>query len=103
MMRVTRRGNDSNSSRLTCRRCGRDLNPGQGDHYVVSILAVADPSPPVFTEADLSLDVEQEIQRLVAQIKNLDAQQAQDQVYRRMVFHLCESCYFDWIANPTGS
>ena len=63
---------------------------------------MADPSPPVFTEDDLACDIEHEIQRLLAEMKDLDAQQAQDQVYRRMIFHLCESCYFDWIADPTG-
>jgi len=70
---------------------------------VISIIAVADPSPPVFTEDDLARDLEQEIQRLLAQMKDLNAQQAQDQVYRRMVFQLCESCYHDWIQDPTGS
>jgi len=101
-MRTPERADDSHPPRLACHRCGRELHPGRGDIYVVSILAVADPSPPVFTEDDLALDVEQEIQRLLAQMKDLDAQQAQDQVYRRMVFHLCKSCYSDWIIDPTG-
>jgi hypothetical protein len=86
-----------------CRRCGRELQLGRGDLYVVSILAVADPSPPVFTEDDLALDVGTEIRRLVAQLSGLDAQQAQDQVYRRLVFPLCTSCYQSWIEDPTGS
>src|SRR6516164_2863367 len=85
--------NEVDPPRLECRRCGRDLHPGRGDLYVVSILAVADPSPPVFTEDDLAEDVGREILRLVAQMNRLDAQQAQDQVYRRRIFHLCTSCY----------
>jgi hypothetical protein len=89
--------------RLACRRCGRALQPGRGDLYVVSILALADPYPPVFTADDLAVDVGREILRLVAQINSLDAQQAQDQVYRRLVLHLCGSCYHDWIKDPTGS
>jgi hypothetical protein len=87
---------------LSCRRCMRELHPGQGDCYMVSILAVADPSPPIFTEDDLALDVEQEIKRLLAHMRNLDEQQAQDQVYRRMVFHMCDACYDHWIMDPTG-
>jgi hypothetical protein len=94
---------DPGPPRLSCRRCGRDLQPGRGDLYVVSILAVADPSPPIFTEDDLADDVGREILRLTAQLNSLDAQQAQDQVYRRLVFHLCVSCYPKWIADPTGS
>jgi hypothetical protein len=89
--------------RLECRRCGRELHPGRGDLYVVSILAVADPSPPIFTEDDLAEDVGAEILRLVARMRSLDAQQAQDQVYRRLVFHLCISCYQRWIDDPTRS
>jgi hypothetical protein len=86
-----------------CRRCGRELNPGRGDLYVVSILAVADPSPPIFSEEDLADDIGAEILRLTAQMSRLDAKQAQDQVYRRLVFHLCSSCYRHWINDPTGS
>jgi hypothetical protein len=90
-------------ARLECQRCGRALQPGRGDLYVVSILALADPYPPVFTEDDLSEDVGREILHLVARMNRLDAQQAQDQVYRRLVFHLCGACYRDWIGAPTGS
>jgi hypothetical protein len=88
--------------RLACRRCGRALQPGRGDLHVVSILALADPYPPVFTEDDLALDVGREIRRLIAQINSLDAQQAQDQVYRRLIFHLCNACYHEWMKNPVG-
>jgi hypothetical protein len=95
--------NDADPSQPACRRCGRELSPGRGDLYVVSILAVADPSPPNFTEEDLSGDIGAEILRLTAQMNRLDAKQAQDQVYRRLVFHLCPSCYRHWIEDPTGS
>jgi hypothetical protein len=83
-----------------CRRCGRELTPGRGELYAVSVLAVADPYPPVFTEDDLAQDVGAEIRRLVKQLSGLDAQQARDQVYRRLIFHLCTSCYERWIEDP---
>jgi len=101
-MTIPERDDGLPTVRPSCRRCRRELSPGHGDFYAVSVLAVADPAPPVFTEDDLSLDVENEIQRLLAQLRTLDEKQAQDQVYRRVVFHLCEGCYFNWIANPTG-
>ncbi|HZW34582.1 MAG TPA: hypothetical protein VFF52_27910 [Isosphaeraceae bacterium] len=88
---------------LECRRCGRALQPGRGDLHVVSILALADPYPPVFTEDDLALDVGSEIRNLIAHLSGLDAREAQDQVYRRQVFPLCGACYHDWIDDPTGS
>jgi hypothetical protein len=94
---------DADPPHPDCRRCGRPLHPGWGELYVVSILAIADPSPPVFSEADLARDVGAEIRHLIAKMNQLDAQQAQDQVYRRLVFHLCTSCYNRWIEDPTGS
>lgn len=90
------------SAACLCRRCGRELTPGQGELYVVSVLAVADPYTPVFTEDDLALDVGAEIRRLIKQLSGLDAEQARDQVYRRMIFHLCIPCYERWIAEPAG-
>src|SRR5262245_48116276 len=88
------------ASACACRRCGRALTPGRGELYAVSVLAVADPYPPVFTEDDLAQDVAAEIRRLVRQLSGLDAQQARDQVYRRLVFHLCAPCYERWIEAP---
>ncbi len=87
----------------TCRRCGRALIPGRGELYVISVLAVADPYPPVFTAADLALDTGAEIRRLIKQLSGTDALEAHDQVYRRLVFHLCATCYERWIEEPTGS
>jgi hypothetical protein len=92
-------GPDSPPPTCACRRCGRGLIPGRGELYVVSILAVADPYPPVFTEEDLSLDVGAEIRRLIKQLSSVDAEGARDQVYRRLAFHLCTTCYESWIEN----
>lgn len=38
------------SSPLLCARCGAELTPGTGDFYVVRIEALADPTPPHFSE-----------------------------------------------------
>ena len=67
------------------------------------IEAVADPVPPLFTEEDFAIDVDQEFKRLVEQIRDFTAQQAMDQVYLRVTLYLCLSCYNRWIENPTGS
>jgi hypothetical protein len=85
-----------------CRRCSRRLQPGRGDLYAVSILAVADPWPPVYVEDDLALDTGAEIRRLIVQLSGQGQQQIQDQVYRRVVFLLCTSCYRRWIEDPLG-
>jgi hypothetical protein len=86
-----------------CDRCGREVQPGRGDFYLVSIVAVADPSPPFFTEDDLVRDVSREIDRLVKNLAGVEEQDAIDQVYRRKVLVLCVPCYARWIESPTGA
>ena len=90
------------SSQFTCRRCNRTLHPGENEFYLVSIVAVADPSPPNLTEEDLGSDVQLEIRRLIRSMRDLNEQDAQDQVFRRVSFRLCGSCYRQWIGDPTG-
>ncbi len=87
---------------LFCDRCMRQLHPGRGDLYVVKIEAIADPSPPEFTAEDLARDHRQELARLVAQLESVSAQEAMDQVFRRLTVFLCNACYLEWIENPVG-
>ena len=88
--------------RLVCRRCAAELLPGSGDFYVVRVEAMADPTPPHFTAEDLAHDTAAEITRLLASMRQLSAEEALNQVYREMVFHLCGTCYRQWIDNPLG-
>jgi hypothetical protein len=88
---------------LFCDRCAAELHPGRGEFYVVRIEAVADPTPPVFTAEDLAQDVRREIERLIERLRDMTEQEAKDQVYRRVVLHLCSPCYSRWIENPTHS
>jgi hypothetical protein len=85
---------------LLCGRCSTVLTPGQDDFYVVRIEALADPSPPSFSAEDLARDARAEIGKLLGQLDDLSAQEAMDQVYRRVILHLCGPCYRQWIENP---
>ena len=87
---------------LSFARCETELKPGEGDFYVVKIEAVADPTPPIFSEEDLQKDIQQEIERLFAEMQHLSEQELLDQVYRRLFLHLCGPCYRRWIEDPTG-
>ena len=91
-----------NGSPLFCARCLATLSPGQGDFFVVSIEAVADPTPPSFTEADMQRDVREEIRQLVRQSAAFSERELMDQVCRRTVIHLCQRCYASWIEDPAG-
>ncbi len=77
-----------------------ELRPGSGDFYLVRIEALADPSPPRFSEDDLKLDPRAEIERLFRQMSGLSEQELIDQIYRRLVLYLCGPCYRQWIEDP---
>ncbi len=85
---------------LWCARCGVELTPGKGDFYHVRIEAVADPSPPSFSEQDLGRDPRAEIERLIQEMGDLSERELLDQVYRRLVVYLCGPCYRTWIEDP---
>ena len=90
------------SSTLLCARCCAELTPGKGDFYVVLIEGMADPSPPDFSEDDLTRDHKAEIAHLIEQMRNLSEREMLDQVYRRLVLHMCGPCYRQWIEDPVG-
>ena len=85
-----------------CARCAAELRPGAGDFYHIKIEAVADPAPPTISAEDLSKNIRREIEQLLAQMQNTSAQEAMDQVYRRLTLHLCGTCYRQWIEDPAG-
>ena len=91
---------DIDDAPLLCARCGAGLKPGTGDFYVVRIEALADPSPPRFSEEDLKHDHRAEIERLIDQMRDLSERELVDQVYRRLVLYLCGPCYRQWIEDP---
>ena len=93
---------DRDFAPLLCARCAAELEPGTGSFYQVTIEAVADPTPPIITAEDLAVDIRQRIEQLLQQMENLSAQEAMDQIYRRLTLHLCGPCYRQWIENPAG-
>lgn len=90
------------SDTLLCHRCGQTLTPGAGNLWVVRIEAMADPWPAPITEEDLSRDTDAEMRLLIDQMADLSERELNDQVYRRLVIHLCDKCYQEWIEHPTG-
>jgi hypothetical protein len=93
---------DMDEAELVCHRCATVLKPGQGNFYVVRIEAVADPSPPDWASDKDDVNPAREWERLLDQIRDMSERELLDQVYRRMVIHLCISCYRDWIDDPVS-
>lgn len=88
---------------LFCDRCARQLQPGKGDFYVVRIEALADPTPPSFSDEELVCDPRTEIHRLIEEMKDYSEQELMDQVVRRITVYLCGPCYRLWIEDPVQS
>lgn len=85
---------------LLCTRCLMTLVPGRGEFYVVTIDAVADPTPPIIDEEQLRRDHRRNWRELLAALQDTSPREAMDQVHRRVVIHLCNACYQVWIENP---
>ena len=83
----------------SCLRCGRLLRLGADPCYLVKVEAMADPSPPIIDDPESSSG---KVGRMIDSLSDLSPQEAMDQVYRRLSFYLCGSCYRLWIENPAG-
>lgn len=99
---TTPAGNEKAVQPLFCDRCARVLHPGRGDHYVVRIEAVADPTGPIIPPGHRAQNVSDELNQTLRRLEAMSAQEAMDQVYRRLTLFLCMPCYRLWIEHPTG-
>jgi hypothetical protein len=87
--------------RVTCDLCGTLLHPN--GHYVVRIDVFADPSTPSATSDELEeTDFQTELAALLEEMKDLSADDLQDQVHRRFEFKLCRACQIKFLVNPLG-
>jgi hypothetical protein len=86
---------------LFCARCAAELEAGSGSFFQVTIEAVADPTPPVIQDADRdAAAIRARLEKLYAELGDVSAQEAMDQVHRRLTIFLCDACFRVWIENP---
>ncbi len=84
-----------------CELCGREIPPHA--HYIVRIDVFADPDLPQLTAQEVAeLDFDEELKRLMEQMKGLSADDLQDQVHRRFEYRICRPCQVKFLANPLG-
>jgi len=84
-----------------CDLCGKTLEAH--NHYVVRIDVFADPSMPAMSMTELEgLDFDAVIDQLLEQMKDVTAEQLQDQVHRRFEMRICPACQPEFLANPLG-
>ena len=84
-----------------CELCGRVIPPHQ--HYVVRIDVFADPSLPELSAEDVAkLNFDQELAKLVEEMKHMSEEELADQVHRRFEYKICRPCQIKFLANPLG-
>jgi hypothetical protein len=89
------------AERILCDLCGSSV-PAHG-HYIVRMDIFADPSMPAMNTEDLEeLDFDHQLDSLLEQMKQMSADDLQDDVHRRFEFRLCRACQRRFLANPLG-
>jgi hypothetical protein len=84
-----------------CELCGRQIPPHA--HYVVRIDVFADPSLPELSAEEVAKsNFDEELRRLVEEMKHMSEEELQDQVHRRFEYRICRPCQVKFLANPLG-
>jgi len=84
-----------------CELCGKTIAPHA--HYVVQIDVFADPELPELSAEDVAkMNFDEELRKLVEQMKHLSDEELQDQVHRRFEYKICRPCQVKFLRNPLG-
>ena len=85
----------------SCAVCLGPVAPGTG--YVVRIDVFADPRLPEMSADQIeATDFGASLAELMEQMKQMTADELQDDVHRRFEYRLCASCQRQYLANPLG-
>ena len=86
---------------VICELCARRVPLNLS--YIVRMDIFADPSiPPISSEELDDLNLDDEMKRLMEEMKHLSAEDLQDQVHRRFEYRLCRPCQLQFLSNPLG-
>ena len=71
--------------------------------FVVRMDVYADPSVPALSTEELEkTDFDETLDKLLAEMKDMTADDLQDGVHRRFEYRLCPMCHRRFLANPLG-
>jgi hypothetical protein len=84
----------------TCDMCSKPLLADEDTRYVVKVEVYAAYDPLEITDADLAEDKSEEVQELLEQMADMDAEQLEDQVHKTFRFDLCPACQARYVQDP---
>jgi hypothetical protein len=93
---------ESTGDEIVCHRCGAMRQQPGPAFYIIRIEAFAEHSDETATLEEIGHDIQTELRYILEEARGLSAHELMDQVYRRMVLHLCPRCYRRWIDNPVA-
>jgi hypothetical protein len=84
-----------------CELCGRQVPPHA--HYIVRIDVFADPELPQLSSEEVAkLNFDEELRKLLEEMRHMTEQELHDQVHRRFEYRICRACQVKFLANPLG-
>ncbi len=87
---------------FTCDMCGKVLLADEDTRYVVKVEVYAAYDPMELTSKDLEDDRTDEIQDLLDEMADIDAEALEDQVHKTFRFDLCPECHAAYLKDPLG-
>jgi len=85
---------------FTCDMCGKTLLAEEDTRYVVKVEVYAAYDPLEVTEKDLEADRSDEVQELLDEMADMDAEDLEDQVFKTFRFDLCPECHAAYLKDP---
>jgi hypothetical protein len=86
---------------VICAICGKSIDVHES--FIVRIDVYADPTLPQVSSEELAgLDTSDAMAQLLEEMKDLTADDLQDDVHCRFEYRLCGACQNKFLANPLG-
>jgi len=85
---------------VTCDICGKVLQPGEDQRYVVKIEAYAVHDPLEITEEDLDLDHMEAVSQLLQESEENECNAELTEPYKNFRYDLCPECHKKFLRDP---
>ena len=88
--------------RYTCDICGKELRPGEQQHFVLKIEAFAAHDPAELTEEDLEDDHLEAVGAMLRELEESHGELDLPEPTRHFRYDLCTDCHERFIRDPLG-